>query len=200
MSRPRYSTLFSTNHRANGPRLAYGSKHISMKIFAVQVSNCVVHKITPPPSPLQKESSHGVVNTILLSAGRWWWRQHFPRLGIITPPSPSLPLNNRKLLLPLPKLFLLIFTPEQPDDIERIDQGNKEIPFIHPSRSHALRASISSQKDFNRVWQKHHRMHDIEHDGIDNHESAVEDVKEGFVRVDVAVHALEYFNHTVYIA
>lgn len=42
-------------------------------------------------------------------------------------------------------------------------------------------------------------MHDIEHDGIDNHESAVEDVKEGFVRADVAVDALEYFNHTVYI-
>ena len=59
----------------------------------------------------------------------------------------TLDLHLRCRILDLPKLRLLTFIPDEPTDIEWIEERQKEGPFVNPTRALQLRLAVLGEVD-----------------------------------------------------
>jgi len=98
----------------------------------------------------------------------------------------------------LPEPRRTITAGEQPVKIEGIKESNDEWPIVAPPGTLQLSLSISRQEDFVGLWKVSARMPDVKHRSIDEHDTRLEDPKEGLVRVDVAGVSLEELNDPIY--
>lgn len=95
------------------------------------------------------------------------------------------------LMVPEP-VFLLLH--EQPSDVKRVEQSQDERPLIHPPGTPSLRHAILAQVDFVVIGKIAHRMPDVEHQHVREHEQSIENVQRPLMCRQISLVALEHFD------
>lgn len=89
-------------------------------------------------------------------------------------------------------VFLLLH--EQPSDVKRVEQSQDERPLIHPPGTPSLRHAILAQVDFVVIGKIAHRMPDVEHQHVREHEQSIENVQRPLMCRQISLVALEHFD------
>ena len=96
--------------------------------------------------------------------------------------------------------MVLVPAQDDADEIERVDQSEKEVPPVDIARAFFFRDAIFGEVDFVGPGQEAAGVEGVEQDAVEEHDGAVEDVEEGFVPRHVAVVAEAGLDQAVHIA
>ena len=97
------------------------------------------------------------------------------------------------LVLVIPELAFVFFH-EKPTNVKWVDNCQNEVSFVHPSRTQSLRYTILAQVDLVVIREIPHRIPDVQHQHVCEHEHSVKDVQWPLVSGKVSVRTLENFD------